>query len=226
MSFIAVGIGSGVALAGGIMASNATGKAADTQAGAANYATDMQKRMYDQNRTDLTPWREAGGRALSQLGDSDFQHDFTIDDFHEDPGYQFRMQEGQRALDRSAASRGRLNSGGTLIAAEQYGQNFGSNEYQNAYKRFNDDRDRRFNRLSAVAGIGQTANNQAAQSGQNYVNNAGQNAMGAANAQGAAGVAQAGIWGNTLGSLGKTWMDYTMMNKMGAGMGGGGFSGT
>ncbi len=215
MSFIAVGVGVGAAagLAGDWMKSDAMGDAADSQSAAARYATDEQKRQYDQSRSDREPWRQAGQGALSQLGNPDFNRDFTANDFQEDPGYQFRMQEGQRALERSASARGRLNSGGTMRAIERYGQDNASGEYQNAYNRFNQDRDRRFSRLSAVAGLGQTANAQNDQAGQHYTDAAGNNAMGAANAQGASDVAQAGVWSGTLNNLGKTWMDYTMMNK-------------
>jgi hypothetical protein len=84
-------------------------------------------------------------------------HDFTLADFEKDPGYQFRLDEGTKALERSAAARGGLMSGGTGKALERYGQDSASAEYSNAYNRFNNDRTTRFNRLSAVAGTGQTA---------------------------------------------------------------------
>lgn len=220
MPWLALGIPVAGSLIGGWMQSNAAGDAAEEQAAAAKYATDEQRRQYDQSRGDREPWRQAGAGALSELGNPDFKRDFTVDDFHEDPGYQFRMQEGQRALERSAASRGHLQSGGTMRALTRYGQDVASGEYQNAYTRFNADRDRRFNRLSSIAGLGQTANAQNASAGQHYADAAGSNAMGAANAQGAAGVSQAGIWSGTMNNLGKTWMDYTMMGQMGGGYGG------
>lgn len=218
MSFIAVGIGTGIATIGGaVIGANAAGDAADKQTAASNYATDVQHQQYEQTRKDLEPWRRTGEGALSKLGSPDYMRDFTVSDFSAgmDPGYQFRMQEGQKAIERSAAARGGLNSGGTMKAISRYGQDYASNEYQNAYNRFNADRDRRFNRLSSLAGLGQTANSQTGQAGMNYATQAGQNAMGAANAQGAAGMYQANQWGNTLGGLGKTWMDYAMMSKMG-----------
>ncbi len=216
MSWIAVGIGgaAGLGLAGSIIGSNAAGSASDKQTAASQYATDVQKQQYDQTRQDQAPWRDAGGKALGDIANGDW-HDFGSGDFHQDPGYDFRMQEGQKALERSAAARGGLQSGGTMRALTRYGQDYASGEYQNAYNRFNNDRTQRFNRLSSVAGIGQQSNNQVAQAGQNYASAAGQNAIGAANAQGAAGVQQGQIWGNEMGSLGKTWMDYSMMNKTG-----------
>lgn len=236
MSFAAVAIG-GAAVVGGIggamISSHAAGDAAQKQSDAANYATDVQKQMYDQTRTDQQPWRQAGASALGQMQDPSFQHNFSASDFQADPGYQFRMQQGQQALERSAAAKGGLMNGGFAKALTDYGQNFASNEYQNAYNRFNNDQSNRFNRLATLAGVGQTANGAIGQAGQNFANNAGNNAMGAANAAGAAGIASANAYGGALGSLGQTgaslygmnqmnnWMSQTR-NSMGSG---GGYSG-
>jgi hypothetical protein len=195
------------------MSSNAAKSAAEQQAAAAREANALQERMYNQTREDQSPWREAGSRALGDLSNPDFQRDFGMTDFQNDPGYQFRMQEGQKALERSAAARGGLQSGGTLKALSRYGQDFASNEYGNAYNRFNADRDRRFNRLSSIAGIGQTANSQLGQAGQNYAGQVGNNMMGAANAQGAAGMASANAWNNTLSGLGNLGMQGAWMSK-------------
>lgn len=77
------------------------------------------------------------------------------------PGYQFRMDQGQRALERTAAARGDLQSGNTLKAVAEYGQEFASNEYTNAV-----------NRLATMAGLGAntTANQTSALSGTNVAN--------------------------------------------------------
>jgi hypothetical protein len=66
--------------------------------------------------------------------------------FQTEPGYQFRFEEGQRALDRGAAARGGLLSGGYGRKAIRYGQGFASNEYANVY-----------NRIANIAGLGQTS---------------------------------------------------------------------
>lgn len=62
----------------------------------------------------------------------------TAQQMQQDPGYQFRLQEGQRALDMSAAARGTLRGGAQLKALQGYGQQLGSQEYQNAYNRAKD----------------------------------------------------------------------------------------
>jgi len=193
------------------MQSDAAGDAADKQTAAADRATALQEKQYNQTRADQEPWRQAGVTALSGMQGADYMRDFTAADFQQDPGYDFRMKEGQKALERSAAARGGLQSGGTLKALSKYGQDYASNEYQNAYTRFNADRDRRFGRLSSLAGFGQNANAQNAATGQNYANNVGENYMNAANAQGAAGMASAQAWGNTLSGIGKMGNDYAAM---------------
>lgn len=66
--------------------------------------------------------------------------DFTLEKFQQDPGYAFRMSEGLKALDRTAAARGGLISGSALKAASRYGQDMASQEYQNAFNRYNQNR--------------------------------------------------------------------------------------
>jgi hypothetical protein len=72
--------------------------------------------------------------------------------FQTDPGYEFRLGEGQRVLERGAAAAGGLLSGGYGRRAIRYGQDYASNEYTNVY-----------NRIANIAGIGQTANQQSGQ---------------------------------------------------------------
>lgn len=178
-------------------------------------------------------WEKYGGRDRSLANqvnsyqvDPELTRSFGLDDFQKDPGYQFRMQQGQEALERSAAARGGLNSGGTLKAITEYGQNFASNEFQNAFNRFNSNQANRFNRLSALAGVGQTATNQLGQAAQSYGTNVGNIAVGNANAQGAAGIGQAQAWAGGISSIanaGQNWMMLSKMNQMGGpGIPGGG----
>lgn len=205
----------GASLIGGYLNSQAAGRAADAQAGASQYAADLQYKMYKQNRADQMPWLRAGQVALSDLEKSkgDWNRDFTMADFQTDPGYAFRLAEGQKAIDRAAAARGMGNSGATMKAIANYGQNMASSEYQNAYNRFNNDRTNRFNRLSSIAGVGQTASNQLGQAGQNFANMAGEAAMGGANARASGIMGQANAINSTIGGLANTWMDYQLMKK-------------
>jgi hypothetical protein len=217
MSFVAVAVGgSAVAgLASGAMQAGAASDAAAIQGRAGKKANKLQKRMYLEQSEELQPWKQTGLSALSGLANSDFQRDFQMSDFEKDPGYEFRMAEGQKALERSAAARGGLQSGGTLKALSRYGQDFASNEFNNAYSRFNADRDRRFGRLSSIAGFGRDAVAQHNAARQNYANAYGNNLMGVANAQGAAGMAGAQAWGGALSNIAGAGMDAAAMSQQG-----------
>lgn len=59
----------------------------------------------------------------------------SYEDAQNEPGFQFRLRSGADALERSAAARGVLRTGGTLKGIEEYGQNFGAQEYSNVYDR-------------------------------------------------------------------------------------------
>lgn len=84
---------------------------------------------------------------------------FSLDKFQEDPGYQFRLDEGNKAIERAAAARGQYYDPSTVKALNDYNTNTADLTYQDAYNRYNNDQTNIFNRLAAVAGIGQTANN-------------------------------------------------------------------
>lgn len=180
--------GTAASLIGSAMQSSAAGRAADAQVGAARDANDTQRYTYDTTRSDLAPWMDAGRGALNKLtaltsgGTNTAQ---TILD--QDPGYQFRLSEGEKGINRSAASQGGLLSGATQKALAKYNQDYASNEFGNTY-----------NRLASLAGIGQTAVNSAAGAGQNYANNVSQNQLGIGNARAASAIGSANAWGNGL----------------------------
>lgn len=118
---------------------------------------------------------------------------FTMADFQQDPGYAFRMSEGLKALERSAAARGGLMSGATGKALQRYGQDLGSQEYMNAFNRYQAERAAQLNPLQSLAGVGQTSANTltsaAGQLGQGIAG--GLQAAGAARASGYVGQANA-----------------------------------
>jgi len=122
-------------------------------------------------------------------------------DYQADPGYAFRMAEGQKALERSAAAKGLGTSGGALRAAGRYSQDMASQEYGNAYNRFNSDRDRRFGRLSSIAGMGQQATNQSSAANQHFGDAAASNITGAGNAQAAGRMGEANAWSGAVSGI-------------------------
>jgi len=199
----------------------ASRSASKTQAGAAQQAADVQRSQFEQTREDQAPYRQAGYNALAELqrtaGNVPGAFRFGAGDYQADPGYAFRLAEGQKALDRQAAARGGLISGGALKAATRFGQEMGSQEFGNAYNRaltgYNTDVAREnqlYNRQAALAGIGQTATNLVGQAGQNYATNVGNLMTGAGAAQ-AAG--QVGMANALTGGLG-TYLNYTQGNAL------------
>jgi hypothetical protein len=107
-----------------------------------------------------------------------------------DPGYEFRLGEGQRAIEASAAARGGLNSGATMRDLQKYGQDYGSAEFGNVW-----------NRLAGVSGAGMGAAQMSGNASMQTAGNVG-NALGAiGNAQAAGAIGQGNAWGNALGNI-------------------------
>jgi len=140
--------------------------AANVQAGAADRAAQLQREQFERQVELQAPFREAGVRALPELEAASRYTNFGMDQFQQDPGYGFRLAEGQKALDRQAAARGGLISGAALKGAQRYGQEMGSQEYTNAFNRYQTERQARLNPLQSLAGMGQTSVAQLGQAGQ------------------------------------------------------------
>lgn len=232
----------GATVAGAVVGSQASKSAAKTQANAATQAAQVQadiareqlnfqRDVYLAQREIQEPWRAAGVNALNRIEAREFNvpGEFRAQtalpgaftgqvNMQADPGYQFRLSEGLKALDRQAAARGGLISGSALKGAQRFGQDYASQEYQNAYNRALTEYQSRvqqsqigygreldaynaamqrsttgYNRLASLAGLGQTSVGQigsaASQYGQNVGNILGQS--GAAQAAGITGAANA-----------------------------------
>lgn len=217
MSAIATAI-VGSAIIGGVISSKAAGRAANAQIHSTDAANQTQLEMFNQTREDQQPWRDAGITALGQLGagtkdGGDFNRDFTMADFVKDPGYDFRQQQGQRGVEASAAARGGVLSGGALKSLDRYNQDYASGEYQNAYNRSNSDRTSRFNRLSSLAGIGQTATNNVSAAGQQVAGNISDNQIGAGNARASGYIGQGNAMAGAAGTLGNFAISKYYMNQ-------------
>lgn len=184
---IMAAVGAVGAIGGGAIAAHGAGKAASAQEQAANHAADLQhqdaeealafqKKQYEDSVTRSQPWITAGTSALGTLqglmapgGDlsKGFTEQFKPPTMSDDPGYQFRLEQGQKALQSSAAAKGGLLSGNTAKALEDYTQNSASNEYSNTYNRsyqqfldrfniFNANQTNEYNRYAGLSGLGQT----------------------------------------------------------------------
>ena len=204
----------GAVIGSSLIGADAAGNAADVQAGAANRAADLQYKQYQENVARQKPFYDVGVNALPELVAASKYTPFGMQQFQQDPGYAFRLKEGQQALDRQAAARGGLISGGALKAATRYGQEMGSQEYTNAFNRYQAERQARLGPLQSLTGMGQTTAQQIGSAGQNMASNVGE-AMGSSAAARASGyVGQANALTSGLG----TYLNYSqgqnMMNAM------------
>jgi hypothetical protein len=112
-----------------------------------------------------------------------YARDFSMEDFQQDPGYAFRMSEGLKALDRQAAARGGLISGAALKGAQRYGQEAASQEYTNAFNRYQTNRANQLQPLESMMRTSQTAANTIGNAAGTYAQGAGEAYMGAGNAR-------------------------------------------
>ncbi len=169
---ISAAISGAATLGSALLGRSAARSAASAQERAAQQAGDTQRAMFERQVELQEPFRQAGMTAQNRLmtllglggdpnapGYGTAARDFTMADYTADPGYGFRMSEGMKALERSAAARGGLLSGATLRGVQRFGQDLASQEYQNAFNRFYAMRNAQLNPLQSILGQGQTSTN-------------------------------------------------------------------
>jgi hypothetical protein len=122
--------------------------------GAADRGNQVLQMAYDEVSGTMQPYIDAGNGSLTRLSDL-VDERFTFDE--NDPAYQWRLAEGQKAVERSAAGRGLTQSGATLKALTKYAQGAASQERDLAFNRFLADRGQRAGILNNVAGMGLNA---------------------------------------------------------------------
>ena len=221
--FIPLIIGAGASVGSSVIAAKGAKSAAETQAQSARDASDL-----------FAPYRAVGTEAIQRLGDQFRSGGTLAQPFNEpfvapgspamagrpstpltlDPGYQFRLEEGQKALERSAAARGTLLTGGTAKALQRYGQGLASQEYGAAYNRafgeyqqrhdiFRQNQSDLFNRETSLANLGYGATGQQADL----------NTSGAA-AAAAGQVGSANAYAQGIGQLGGLFQDSYWLNRL------------
>jgi hypothetical protein len=217
-------------VASGLIGGNAAQKAAQTQADAATRAAQMQQDMFNTVNAQGAPYRAQGYNALNQIGSmlpgQYTQYDasgkpigqatgsgyltqqFGPEQFAAgmDPGYAFRLQQGQMANQRASNLAGGLIGGNALKGMQDYTQGMASQEYGNAFNRFQTQRGNIYNTLAGIAGIGQTAQGQANQMAQNNATAQGQLGVGSAAAQAAGQIGQANAYGGAATGAGNAYL--------------------
>lgn len=216
MGIEAIAAASGAQLAGGLIQGKAAKDSAKIQAASADRATQLQQLMFDQQRQDAAPWRAAGEDALSQLRALLAPGGGLTQDFNagSDPGYQFGLNEGLKALERTLPRAYGFDSGATLKALTRYGNDYATTKYNEAFNRDLAGKAQKYNFLAGLSGIGQTANSQVASGGMNFANNAGQNIMSGGAARAAGLVGQSNALSGALSNLGNMGIQYAMFNRV------------
>ena len=120
---------------------------------------ETAREFYGQGVGFQQPYMGAGVGATNQLAQlfgqgGAYTQQPTLEQLQMDPGYAFRLQQGQQAMTNAARAGGLAGSGGALKAATRYGQEAGSQEYQNAYNRFMANRAQAVQGLQNLAGTG------------------------------------------------------------------------
>ena len=204
-------------------------QAASAQKKAASQAAALQREGMSRQEALQEPFRQTGITAQNRIltllglegGDTSapdygkYARDFNMADYEADPGYGFRMSEGMKALERSAAARGGLLSGSTLKGVQRFGQDLASQEYLNAFNRYQTNRANQLNPLQSLYGGGQSAANtltSAYGAGATGMGNA-MLAGGAARASGYTGMASALNQGLSTGA--NLYMQYPLYQAMG-----------
>jgi hypothetical protein len=198
--------GAGASLGAGWMQSNGAKDAAEIQRQSAADALKVQQDQFAAQQKNLEPWMTKGANALDQLENFDTNNaPFTFN--NDDPSYKWRFKEGMKALENSMSARRVFGSGNELRGITDYAQGAASQEYNNAFNRYQTERGSKLNRLQSLAGIGQSAVGQVNQAGQNYASNAGNLITGAGQAQ-AVGVSGSNdAWASGLMGLGNAFQN-------------------
>lgn len=220
-SFVATAVvGAGVLGAGATI--YGANKAADAQTSAANASIANSKAMYDTTRGDLSPYRDIGSTAATQLTGklSDLTTPISVNpqDFLNSDMYKFLQTQGERGVTNSSAARGLGTSGAALKGAAAFESGLNSQMYQQNFNNQNTNQTNAYTRLKSLVDTGENAAAQTGTIGQSAVNQQNSATIGAGNAQAAA----ANATGSSISSLANNVGGYAMYKGM---YGGGGGSG-
>ena len=216
------------AIAGSVISAGvgmySSSKAAKAQRKAAEQATVAQQAAFDRQAGYQQPFIQSGQTAQTEMmrllglgGDASSQgygsaaQAFGTQQFEQDPGYAFRQAEGMKALERSAAARGSLLSGSTLKGIQRFGQDLASQEYGNAFNRYQIERAARLNPLQNLMGSGQSAANAMTGAAGNLGQNQAANAYNAGQARASGYIGMGNALSGAIGSATQAYMQAPLI---------------
>jgi len=220
MAFVAsaIGVGAVTGLIGASMQADAASSASERQFQATQQAQNQQLEMFKTLNEQQAPYREAGYGALTNIQSMlpEFNKPFTKEDLYSNlaPNYEFMKQQGLGATGQNI----NVGGGGSNVdlAKTIFAENYAGNAYQNAFNNYQTQQSNIFNRLASIAGLGQAAQGQSQQLGQNVASNVGQLGIGGATALGAGQVGAANAWAGGLGNVGDSATLAAFLNRSNA----------
>jgi hypothetical protein len=216
------------AVGGALVSGYASNQAANTQADAANNATDAQWRMYNQTVQNEQPFMDAGKNALNtltgQLPTLNAPIDNTNWQRYMSPAYQFQLEQGRQALQNSQAASDGALSGAALKSLIRYNQDYANNGFQSAFNNYQTQNQNIYNRLAGLAQLGQNAASNTGMTGAGMASGIANTVTGAGNAAAAGTIGM----GNAMSGGINNAMGYYMMNNLAGSnlFGGGPYGGT
>jgi hypothetical protein len=172
---------------------------------------DASQEEKDQYAKDLADYNAlVGAKDYGKYASAEF----GMDKFTADPGYAFRMSEGMKGLERSAAARGGLLSGSTLKGIQRYGQDLASQEYQNAFNRYQTSRTNTLNPFASLAGVAQSSANTLGTAAGQFGQQIGSNIIGAGNAAAAGQIGSANAIASGVGQGINFYQNQQFMNRL------------
>jgi hypothetical protein len=177
-AFIAAGIGAAGSLFGGLFGASASERASQQYVNALNQAESYLQGQEGEGLQNYQPYLSAGGGATNTLSSllgtpgkgllTPWTGQFnlpTAAQAAKTPGFQFQLQQGENAMQNSAAAQGGLLSGRTLASLNNYAQGTASENYQNdvnnaftqyqsGYNTFLNNQNNTYSRLLGVSGQG------------------------------------------------------------------------
>jgi len=189
-------------------------KAAQAQERAGQSAEATQERMLERQLEETRPFRELSLQQLNRLSElygpeGQYVKTPTMEDLTIDPGFSFRLSEGEKALARMQSARGQLFGGGAIKAGTRYGQEMASQEFQNAYNRLMNQRASVTNALLGIGGYGPAIAGQNAAAMGSAGSNIANIQLGTGQARASGYLGQANALSN---ALGQAAMGYGMYN--------------
>src|ERR1044072_1210880 len=241
---VAAGVAAAGSMASGAMGSAAAGKAAGQQADAERQAAELQHQQYEETRADLLPYNQAGQSVLPDLlayqkkaqdaltsaaadVKAGIPGPFTEDWLRQQPGYQWNLSQGMKAMQSSAAARGLGVSGAALKGAQQWGTGLADSTYKTAwdtaqqrftdlqqnFKNIYDQFGQGYDMTKGIATLGENAAAQTGDIGAKLATGAAGNLAGAGQAEAAGTTAGAQSLSGGLQALSNAPMNYLMYQK-------------